>query len=195
MMQRTAILGLALLLTGCATSTPPLTLYSERYPRHCYASGLMGDIGALRINSGSADTAYKGDQSFKIKYDIQREVIEHPGFKDGWSGLCLQYPANNWGAERGKNLSNYHHLEFWIRGYMGGEPITVQVGGKDNSASQYKEMILSRDWQKVTMPLGYRYWDIANLLCISFSSKKSLEPATVYLDEIRLCPDEACSDG
>lgn len=135
--------GAALLSTPSPTSPagPYFNVYTDASApdNHFIASGYMGDIADLKINTAWSGVSHTGETSIKVVYNPYDEPGEehycHP--KDSplptpckWAGLYWLWPADNTGqiCGVGYNLSNFKKLTLWARS---DQPVNVrfQVGG------------------------------------------------------------------
>jgi len=175
----------ALWMSGTASAEEPVHLYQENYFHWFHASGWMGDIQDLFLNSASSENPYKGRTCVKIAY-----TPSHP-YTSVWAGIYWQYPVNNWGDEEGRSiLKEARCLSFYARGQKGGEIIQVKVGGmisgEHRDSGQAGETFkLTNEWREYRMTLfGTDLSHIIGGFAVTFSRMDNPEGAVVYLDEI-----------
>lgn len=146
-----------------------------------FASGYMGDAGAIRVDDSCKDNPKEGDNCMKVTFDKG----------DGWGGVVWQSPANDWGKQPGGwDLTGAKKLKFWARGEKGGEKVTFQAGildpklaYTDSSKIIVGEFILTTEWKEYECNLSGK-----DLSCIKTGFMWLLggqgAPVTFYLDEI-----------
>jgi hypothetical protein len=113
-----------------------------------------------------------------------------------WAGIYWQEPPNNWGKDefwkdRGFNLSLYKQLKFWARADKDSQVI-FKVGGIIGSygdsltypLATYAE--LTPQWQEFTIDISGAdlHHIIGGFVWVS-NWEMTLEPVTIYLDDIR----------
>lgn len=170
---------------GTAGAEESVYLYQENYFQWFHASGWMGDIQDLFLNSASTENPYQGSTCVKIAY-----TPSHP-YASVWAGIYWQYPVNNWGEREGRSILNgARTLRFYARGARGGEVIQVKVGGMMNgeysdSAKVEETFQLTDEWKEYRMTLfGADLSHIIGGFAVVFARMDNPEGATVYLDEI-----------
>ncbi len=123
-------------------------------------SGWMGDVGAIKVDANCTVKPKSGKQCMKWTYDISKDS------KNGWAGVYWQYPANNWGAKKGLDLTGHKKLTFWARGETGKEVINITAGGikgevPDSFIKELKGVKLSSEWKQYTIDLSNK--DMSNV--------------------------------
>lgn len=152
-------------------------------------SGWMGDYVDLKLSPNCFSDHKKGMTSTKIYY----YPTEYQEEKKGWVGVYWQYPLNNWGTQKGYNLTGAKKLTFYAKGEKGGEIIdTIKVGGikgeyRDTTDTSIgKLIILSKRWKKYKINLKNK--DLSNIsggFCFVLTKEDNPKGATFYLDEIK----------
>ena len=103
----------------------PFPVYRDGAHGVWYASGYMGNNGALRLDEKCDEKPHSVETCLKVEYSAN----------DNWAGLFWQSPANDWGDKAGgANLSKSSMLVFWARGEKGGEKVSFFMGGLKDKA-------------------------------------------------------------
>lgn len=118
-------------------------------------SGWMGDTGAIAVDAKCTIKPKNGKYCMRWTYDISKNI------KDGWAGVYWQHPANNWGSNKGLDLTGHKKLTFWVRGETGKEIINITLGGikgryPDSFTKEIKGIKLSTQWRKYVVDLSGR---------------------------------------
>lgn len=154
------------------------------------ASGWMGDATGphaqqhVSWNNGWTTNCHSTD-------GVCVKVTYTPG-DSGWGGIYLQYPAGNWGALPGRNLSGYRKLTFWARADSGGV-VEFKAGGIYDPRLKYRDSFevskgavsLGRDWRLIEMDLTGR--DLTSVIGgFAWVASKGANPrgTTFYLDDV-----------
>lgn len=169
----------------------PFFIYtdSSHYLNHYSPSGWMGDCSDLNFIDNWKKNPKYGRTCIKIKYSAKK--IQHLG----WAGIYWQNPVFNWGYYNdifgGYDLTGAEKLYFYARGKKGEEVVGFKIGGirGDNPDSTTGSMTI---WLTLTKKWKLYEIDIAGLdlsyiiggFCIIFSSDKTPNGCTIYLDEI-----------
>ena len=145
---------------------------------HFIPSGWMGDIKSITFEADWFNNPHSGSTCIKITYQ--------PKGLEGWAGIYWQFPENNWGKQKGFNLSGAKMLTFWARGETGREKAEFKVGGIGSKNLKTPGIIaLSREWREYRVPLNGL--DLNNLIggfCWVTNVIQNPGGATIYLDEI-----------
>ncbi len=83
----------------------------------------------------------------------------------GWGGVYWQYPADNWGAMPGLDISaGATEVSVWAKGGAGGEQLTIVAGGIQNAAMAHQDTFrasavatLTTSWARYTLTLPPSY--------------------------------------
>lgn len=152
-----------------------------------YPSGWMGDTNDIEYAANSADSAHSGPDAIKIHYSAEKTS----GM--GWAGIYWLYPDNNWGTfDDGRDLSEYTHLTFWVKGAVGGEKVEFKVGGVDGT---YRDSLfpflttgvltLSTEWEEHSIALtGADLSRVMGGFCWVSAAAQNPSGCTIYLDDI-----------
>jgi hypothetical protein len=165
--------------------TEPLPLEGSWVP-----SGWMGDAttgGTLEFRVCEEDF-HSPPTCEEWSYDPSKGRL-------GWASVAYQFPENNWGFQKGKDLSQegFTQLTFFAKGKEGGERILVKSGGHTSSNAAFPAsyecsngvITLTARWQKYSMPL--RNADMVNTTAaFVFVVSRQLCPqgCVFYLDDI-----------
>ncbi|NLB68848.1 MAG: hypothetical protein GX804_04065 [Lentisphaerae bacterium] len=163
----------------------PFYVYANGAPETWYASGYMGNTGAIQMDLTHGKNPHSGDTCIKVSYNAS----------DNWAGVLWQHPANDWGEQDGGfNLKGAGTLVFWARGEKGGEKVSFKVGSIQNAKysdtviAELKDIKLKTEWTRYRIPLDGRDltrvktgfgWVVAN----------PGESITFYLDDIYYTAD------
>lgn len=158
------------------------------------------DINAHYIPSG-----WMGDGEFGKKYlsilnesmDMNGELVLAtrihylPGPK-GWAGIYWQFPENNWGGLRGRDLRGAKEISFWAKGGAGGEVVEFKVGGISGKYSDTLEkstgkVVLSSAWEKYTLNIGSENLkNVAGGFAWISALKADKTPLVIYLAKMEV---------
>ena len=162
----------------------PYAIYADGVASTFYASGWMGNTGAMKTDDGCTENPHSGDVCLKVSYDA----------KDNWAGIYWQDPPNDWGdKEGGVNLENATMLEFWARGEKGGEKVNFFMGGIENkpfsdTGSGKREVTLKKTWTRYRIPLDGE--DLSRIkTAFGFNFGGQGKPFAFFLDDIRYVGD------
>lgn len=155
-----------------------------------YPSGWMGDVNSIEYHPVSTNIIpHTGSWNLEINYSPE------PTDTNGWSGICWQYPDNNWGnMSGGYDLSKYSRLTFWARGKNGGEQAEFKVGGLSSGsypdslqpAATTQPITLSNEWTKYSIDLtGKDLHRIGGGFIWVSSRASNPEGCTIYLNDIQ----------
>jgi len=155
-----------------------------------FPSGWMGDgeLGErfIEVNDSWRNDPHSPPTCYKWVYK--------PGGPKGWAAVAWQYPDSNWGNEKGRDLTGYKRLTFWIKGEKGGEEVSIKAGGHSAPGARYPAtflvsyglITLKNTWEKKILDLTGE--DLSNVSC-AFVWAASLvdnpQGCTFYLDDIR----------
>jgi hypothetical protein len=112
----------------------------------------------------------------------------------GWAAVAWQFPANNWGTQPGKNLSNrgFTKVTWYARGAEGGEEVEFFAGGNTAPEKPYqssfakvsKSTALSRDWQKFSLDISGL--DLSSVVCaFGWAVVAAEHPTTFFVDDVQ----------
>ena len=145
-----------------------------------YASGYMGNNGAVTVDEKSTVQPHGGQTCVKCRY----------GASDGWAGVVWQSPANDWGDKPGGwDLTGASRLSFWARGDEGGEVVSFSFGllkdtkFRDSGRGELKDVKLTKEWKQYSIDLAGR--DLSQIktgFCWVVAGQG--KPVTFYLDDV-----------
>lgn len=103
----------------------------------------------------------------------------------GWCAVAYQTPENNWGDQKGKNLSGkgFTRLTFWAKGAKGGERVIFKSGGHTRPNAQLPAsyeasagtVTLGETWKRYSISLAGL--DLSNIpAAFVFVVTKQLDP-------------------
>ncbi len=128
----------------------PFPVYRDGAHGVWYASGYMGNNGAMRLDEKCDEKPHSGETCLKVEYSAN----------DNWAGVFWQSPANDWGDKAGgANLSKSSMLVFWARGEKGGEKVSFFMGGlkdkafSDTANRKLENVTLKKEWTRYRIPL------------------------------------------
>lgn len=146
-----------------------------------YPSGWMGDHGDITMEYAYPSGSHEHRYSQKWGYSAAGSQDE------GWAGVAWQYPENNFGSFKGRNLTGIRKVSFWARGENGGEIILVKIGGLNDSLYVASDpMTLGTDWKRYVIDISGK--DLSNVtsgFCWYAFKKDNPEGCVFYLDHIR----------
>ena len=162
----------------------PFTVYADGMQGSPYTpSGYMGKTAAIRMTADSTDNPHSGKTCLQVEYQAT----------DEWGGVLWQSPPNDWeGAQPGGfDLTGAGELELWVRGAQGGEIVTFVIGStngagpySDTASAEEKDVILTTEWQKVTIPLADK--DLTRIKTgFGWSLSGQDQPVKFFLDDVR----------
>ncbi len=161
--------------------TLPAYVYREAGDRESwFASGYMGDTGAIVMNGGCTEQPRSGKTCMKVTFSKN----------DGWGGVFWQDPPNDWGdGQGGFDLTGAKKLTFWARGKNGGEMVKFGFGGigKDkrffDTAGGEVQLTLGKDWKQFTLDLAGK--DLTRIKSgFMWVASGQGKPVEFYLDDI-----------
>ena len=169
-----------------ATQKP--TIYTDQHHfSDCYLpSGFMPAKPKYdtTVDMGWPISPHSGQTCIQVKYSAMSE---------GWEGVYLQYPEDNWGAEPGLNLGEVSALTFWAKGESGGEVVEFKIGGiradglpyYDSLESSLGTVTLSPQWEQYTINLnGLKTNSIIGGFAWVVTAQNNPNGAMFYLDDI-----------
>lgn len=125
----------------------------------------------------------------KWVYDPDDEAI-------GWAAVGYQFPENNWGEKKGKDLSGrgYTRVTFWARGLNGGERVQFKAGGHTKPDARYPAsfeadsdfITLTNSWRQYSIDLSGK--NLSNVICAFVWVVRQADndgKVVFYLDSIR----------
>jgi hypothetical protein len=148
-----------------ATAATPLNIVNVGY----IPSGFMGDgemPGLVKFDAANRERPHSPPTAFRIQYT--------PGAVQ-WAAIAWQFPPNNWGDQRGRDLrsGNYRQVSIWARGIKSRDNVmpTVQfkAGGTTDPARPFAAsfevagdfVTLTEDWRQYTLDVSGR--DLSNV--------------------------------
>ena len=141
----------------------------------------MGDTKNLSLTPGFTGDKYSGDSSIKVIYTTKDG-------KEGWAGVYWLNAENNWGTEKGVDLTGVSKLTFWAKGATGNEKISeFKVGGvdRDTALKLIGPVTLSNEWKEYTIDLtNLNLKNISGGFCFSISAADNPAGATFFIDDI-----------
>lgn len=157
-----------------------------------YATGWMGDgeLGATYLNLTEASE----DNPHSEPYCVKIEYIKFGN--DGWAGTYWQNEPDNWGDERGEDLSkrDFQTITFWAKGAKGGEIVEFKTGGINTPGKKYKDsfnvglgkITLQKEWKRYVIDLnGEDLSSVIGAFCWVANKPGNPKGLTFYLDDIR----------
>jgi hypothetical protein len=93
----------------------------------------------------------------QVKYSAASAATDP---SDWGEGVYMQYPENNWGDEKGLDLSEVSALTFWARGEHGGEIVEFKVGDINAEDKRYSDTF-NRSIGTVTLETEWQQYEIA----------------------------------
>ena len=158
----------------------PFPVYRDGAHGVWYASGYMGNNGALRLDEKCDEKPHSGETCLKVEYSAN----------DNWAGVFWQSPANDWGDKAGgANLSKSSMLVFWARGEKGGEKVSFFMGGlkdkafSDTANRKLENVTLKKEWTRYRIPLDGE--DLSYIKTgFGFNFGGQGRPFAFYLDDI-----------
>ena len=158
----------------------PFPVYRDGAHGVWYASGYMGNNGAMRLDEKCYEKPHSGETCLKVEYSAN----------DNWAGVFWQSPANDWGDKAGgANLSKSSMLVFWARGEKGGEKVSFFMGGlkdkafSDTANRKLENVTLKKEWTRYRIPLDGE--DLSYIKTgFGFNFGGQGRPFAFYLDDI-----------
>jgi hypothetical protein len=172
---------------GLAIKGFPFYVYSDGASRlnHFIPSGWMGDTGDLKYTGNWKTNCKSGKSCIQIRYSGEKKQSA------GWAGIYWQYPANNWGTQKGGfDLTGATSLNFWARGEKGGEIVEFKAGGiageyPDTSSATTGPVELTKEWKQFTIDTSKEDMSYVNGgFCLVLAADTDPDGATIYIDEI-----------
>jgi hypothetical protein len=136
---------------------------------HFRPTGGMGDAAVTGAVTIGTDAAACAGEPAAANQGTCYAVTYHPqplmaGAATTWAGFYWQYPDNNWGALAPLTIaSGAKDVSFYAKGMAGGESITFEAGGIQNTvsaATPYTDSFnitmtfkLTTTWTKYTLPM------------------------------------------
>lgn len=110
----------------------------------------LGEQGAkyVQVDRASRENPHSGPTCDKWIVRLHK-----PG---DWAAVGWAYPENNWGDQKGRDLSGYSKISFWIRGATDSTRVTLKAGGHDKPGAKFPatmpeistSMTLTGEWQR-----------------------------------------------
>ena len=158
----------------------PFPVYCDGAQGVWYASGYMGNMGAMKLDEKCGEKPHSGETCLKVEYSAN----------DNWAGVFWQSPANDWGDKPGgANLSKSSMLVFWARGEKGGEKVSFFMGGikdkafSDTANRKLENLTLKKEWTRYRIPLDGE--DLSYIKTgFGFNFGGQGRPFAFYLDDI-----------
>jgi hypothetical protein len=150
-----------------------------------YPTGYMGTPGAISVMRYSTNNPHSPPTSMRVEYFARVD-------NDGWAGVYWQYPDNNWGEQKGYNLSGHDKLTFFARGEEGQEIGEFSVGG---IKGKYNDTIstpittgpihLTKEWKQYVIDLrGKNLNQISGGFCVVVTKKDNPAGSVIYIDDL-----------
>lgn len=151
-------------------------------------SGWIGDTQQIDQFACDRSAPHGGDMAIRAQFS--------PDGPLGWAGVAWQAPQDRASGVQGADLRPFDRLNFWVKGRRGGEVVEFQVGGAEGDKNAPGDtlrpgrssgpLVLSGDWQPVTIALGGgdRHRVVTGFSWIA-SRCQNLQPITFFLDDIR----------
>lgn len=156
----------------------PCVVYADGAEPRWWATGYLGDVAHLKINSACTERPARGKTCLRVSYS-----------GSDWAGLMWQDPPNDWcNAAGGYNLTGARRLVFKARGAKGGEVVNFQVGGgrgayPDSDIAKLEGVKLAKSWRSYSIDLrGKDLSCIKTGFCFTFGGQGEL---TFDLDDIQ----------
>ena len=148
-------------------------------------TGYMGTPGAINVMRFSSNNPHTAPTSMRVQYF---PLIDN----DGWAGVYWQYPNNNWGEQKGYNLSGHSKLTFFARGEDGGEIATFSVGGikgrfNDTISTPVStgSVHLTKEWKQYVIDLrGMDLSQISGGFCVVVTKQENPRGLVIYIDDL-----------
>ncbi|MDP0492297.1 MAG: glycoside hydrolase family 2 TIM barrel-domain containing protein [Verrucomicrobiota bacterium JB023] len=160
----------------------PAMVYTEGGEETPWApSGFMPAENFLALDPSCRIQPHEGETCLALSYRSGGD----------WSGLVWQNPPGDWDNDQpgGYDLSGATVFRFWARGEVGGEKLTVSMGGPltglypNTFEAELGEITLTKEWQVYEKSLeGMDLRRIKNPLTLVF--KGNGFPYRVFLDDI-----------
>jgi exo-beta-1,3-glucanase (GH17 family) len=149
----------------------------------------MGDTDKIDLFACDRSAPHGGEMAIRAQF--------WPDGTKGWAGAAWQAPAAQPGEPAGRDLGRFDRLSFWVKGDRGGEVVEFQVGGAGAPEERQRDtlrparssgpLVLSRDWQPVSIALGGADRRRVATAFAWFASRcQNPQPITFFLDDIRL---------
>jgi hypothetical protein len=153
---------------------------------HFDPTGWMGDYGDVDANFNTTENCHSEQGCLKFVYNAKKSQGQ------GWAGIYWQYPLNNWGTQKGRDLTGMKRLTFWARGEQGNEVISkFLVGGitgpnPDSDKVEVGPITLTKEWKSYTIDLNpEKLSNISGGFGWAIDSKDNPNGATFYIDGIK----------
>ena len=182
-----------------AVPRPPLTRERRVEPLPIEGlwipSGWMGDASSSSLEYRICTEAPHSPRTCdEWVYDPSRGTL-------GWAAVAYQFPENNWGRQRGKDLSKhgFTRLTFYAKGKAGGERVLFKSGGHTSPGAAFPAtyestsgaLTLTRSWQKCSMPLqGLDLSNTTAAFTFVINRQMAAQGSTFFLDNITFCGPE-----
>lgn len=147
-------------------------------------SGWMGDYEAIKLDNQSKNRPRRGKYCQKWTYTIS------PNAKNGWAGVYWQYPPNNWGGKKGRDMRGFKKVSFWVKGEKGNEWISIKVGGikgenPDSLSVELGKIRLTTEWRKYEIDISDKNLSsVSGGFCWAADSKDNPSACIFYFDDI-----------
>jgi hypothetical protein len=161
------------------------------------ASGFMGDYTGLTLSQDPTKCKTPRETGAQGFCYTATWVPKVGDAGSDWSGVYWQSPANNWGAKPGKPIaSGATKVTFYAAGAIGGEILTVSVGGINaNGASaslpygdsftvKQPPVTLTTAWTQYSVSLvGTTYTTVLGGFCMVLTATADTSE-TIYIDDV-----------
>ncbi|MBI4309610.1 MAG: hypothetical protein HY591_04690 [Candidatus Omnitrophica bacterium] len=154
---------------------------------HYVISGFMPNGKCAEMNDVWVDNCQEGRSCIKGVFNRDCATLGM-----GWAGVYWLQPANNWGDQKGFDLTGAKRLVFWAKGEKGGEVLIFKMGGvglgrqfPDTDAVATEPVTLFKDWKEYSIDLkDKKLSNIAGGFAWVGSAKDNPQNITFYLDNI-----------
>lgn len=169
-------------------------VYTDLYDYHnCYVpSGFMPEKEKYDtvVDPGWRENPHSGETCMQIKYSAASAATDP---SDWGEGVYMQYPENNWGDERGLDLTEASALTFWARGEHGGEIVEFKVGGINAEDKRHSDtfeysmgtVTLETEWQQYEIAMeNFDRSCVIGAFAWVVTASNNPNGVTFYLDDI-----------
>lgn len=157
----------------------PFYVYNDNLDVPYLPSGYMGNYKDMVVDMNSTEDVYSGNTSIKISYNTE----------DGWYGLALVDPANDWGdILGGYDISDAKIFSFWAKSDF---DVYATIGfgliGSDkpfpDTAKKSVKIKLTDEWKKFTIKTKKLDLSCIRSGLVLFSNGNGY-PYKIYIDDV-----------
>lgn len=169
-----------------ATTDTAIDLDALYYPSNWMGAAELG-TKFVRIDRAHEDKPHSSPSCDKW-------VVQFRNSTD-WAAVGWAFPENNWGNQKGRDLSAYSRITLWARGTEG-QQLVFKTGGHTKpgakfSASMPEQMPvvvnLTNEWQQVTIPLRGDKSNIPTaLVWVAEARRAGGREMTFFIDDLFL---------